>query len=722
MKTASHIQKKLSGMSRVSRSRAALRRQLWMWPILAALVLGAVGWWVQSSVENAMRENLAGGLKTILDADVEALKVWTNDQKAIARAMAHSPAIRPLVQQLVTLSDQKDATPATLIQSPALRQLRALIDSYLENFGFTDFFVLSPSVEVVACKTDAPIKNLKIDGYRRSFVEQVLKDGVGVSRPFRSAVLMPDAKGELKLGVPTIFAAAAVRDEHGKPIAVLSLRIRPEAQFSDILHTARFGESGETYAFSKDGLLLSQSRFDNDLKRLGLLPDLPDSQSILTVEVRDPQVNMMAGQRPSVTRAEQPLTRLAENGVAGGSGVLMDAYRDYRGVPSIGAWRWLPEYGFAVATEVDIDDAFRPLYILRRAIWILLALLVLSGAGILFAMVVVARHQRRAEKAEKEIKQLGQYTLEEKIGEGGMGSVYRARHAFLRRPTAVKMLDMDKVTEGALARFEREVQLTSRLNHPNTIAVYDYGRTPEGVFYYAMEFLQGIDLEDLVQRYGPLPEGRVVRILGQVCGSLAEAHDVGLIHRDIKPANIILSCRAGISDFVKVLDFGLVKAADTDAEAKITQANVTLGTPHYMSPEAVEHPEHVSALSDVYAIGAVGYFLLTGTPVFSGKTIMDICMKHVRAAPDPLSKRLDHPINPGLEALVLRCLAKDPKDRPQSTSALRQALEELDIGNSWTHEDANAWWAEFNARADARSQATVANETIPTGALPSTEK
>src|SRR5262249_32486732 len=245
----------------------------------------------------------------------------------------------------------------------------------------------------------------------------------------------------------------------------------------------------------------------------------------------------------------------------------MEPYRDYRGVLSIGAWKWLPEYGFGVATEVDVADAFRPLYVLRRAIWILLGLLVLSAGAVLCSMIVIARQQRRVEKAEKAIKQLGQYTREEKIGEGGMGAVYRARHAFLRRPTAVKMLSTENVTEEALARFEREVQLTSRLNHPNTIAVYDYGRTPEGVFYYAMEFLQGIDLEDLVEKYGPLPEGRVVRILEQVCGSLAEAHDVGLIHRDIKPANIILSRRAGISDFAKVLDFGLVKAADTDAEA-----------------------------------------------------------------------------------------------------------------------------------------------------------
>jgi hypothetical protein len=508
--------------------------------------------------------------------------------------------------------------------------------------------------------------------------------------------------------------AAPIHDEKGQPVAVLALRMRPEAEFTKILQTARFGYSGETYAFDENGLLLSESRFDDDLKRLGLLPDLPDSRSVLTVSVRNPQVNMMEGERPSLGRTEQPLTNLVAKAISGEGGLVMDPYRDYRGVPSVGASKWLPEYGLGIATEVDVADAFRPLYVLRTAIWALLGLLVVSALAILIFMVVVARQRRRMEKAEQKIKQLGQYTLEEKIGSGGMGSVFRASHAFLRRPTAIKMLNADNVGEGALARFEREVQLTSQLNHPNTIAVYDYGRTPEGVFYYAMEYLQGISLEDLVRQFGPLPDGRVIDILEQVCGSLAEAHGIGLIHRDIKPANIILTTRAGMPDFVKVLDFGLVKAADTDEHAKLTQANVTLGTPYYMSPEAVERPDTITALSDIYAIGAVGYFLLTGSPVFTGKTVMDICMKHVKATPEPPSKRLGRQVTPCLEGLILRCLAKDPKARPQSTRAMMEELAECAPAEAWTHADAEAWWANFKRPAavasDAPTEVTQATE------------
>jgi eukaryotic-like serine/threonine-protein kinase len=702
MSSAKQIGKRLSGAGGLSRSLsatgAALRRRLWVWPVLAALLLGAVGWWVHRSVEDAMREKLAGELTTILNADIEALRVWTKDQEAIARSLARLPALRPAVRELVAAAGRPNAPPGTLLQSRALAEVRAALGPSLDNFGYVDFLVISPSMQVVAARHDV-LMNSYLEGYRRSFAEKVLAGPASVSRPFRSTLLLPDARGELKAGVPTMFVAAAVPDEQGQPLAVLALRMRPEAAFTSILQTARFGYSGETYAFAENGLLLSQSRFDGDLKRLGLLADLPDAQSILTVEARDPQVNMMEGRRPSLSRADQPLTRLVAKAASGAGGVEMAPYRDYRGVPSVGACQWLPEYGFGVATEVDVADAFRPLYVLRRAIWGLFGLLVLSAGGVYGAMLVVARQRRRAERAEKAVKQLGQYTLEEKIGAGGMGSVYRARHAFLRRPTAVKMLSGEKVTEAALARFEREVQLTSRLNHPNTIAVYDYGRTADGVFYYAMEYLEGVNLEDLVKKCGALPEGRAVGILRQVCGSLAEAHEIGLIHRDVKPANIFLTHRAGIPDFVKVLDFGLVKAANAEEEAKLTQANVTVGTPYYMSPEAVEHPDAVTALSDVYAIGAVGYFLLTGTPVFSGKTVMDVCMKHVRAVPDPPSKRAGRVFTPGVEALVLRCLAKSPGDRPPGARALMEELAQCEPSPAWARADAEAWWSAFKKAA-----------------------
>jgi hypothetical protein len=356
MNTATHVRKQLSGTGGTTQSlgatRAALRRHLWIWPVLAALLLGGVGWWIHHSVEVAMREELAGQLTTILNADVEALRTWTRDQEANARSLAMLPALRPAVHDLVALADRPDDLP----QAPALANARALLNPFVDNYGYVDFFVVSPSMRIVADKNGALLKST-LEGDHQAFAKKALSGTAAVSRPSRSIALLPDAKGELKPGQPTMFVAAPVRDEAGKPFAVLAFRVRPEKEFSEILRTARFGYSGETYAFSETGLLLSQSRFDDNLKRLGLLPDVADAQSILTVEVRDPGVNMMEGGRPSQGRAEQPLTKLASKAVSDGGGVVMEPYGDYRGVPSVGACQWLPEQGFGVATEVDVADA-----------------------------------------------------------------------------------------------------------------------------------------------------------------------------------------------------------------------------------------------------------------------------------------------------------------------------------------------------------------------------
>jgi serine/threonine protein kinase len=278
-----------------------------------------------------------------------------------------------------------------------------------------------------------------------------------------------------------------------------------------------------------------------------------------------------------------------------------------------------------------------------------------------------------------------------------MGSVYLARHAMLRRPTAVKLLDPEKMSANSSARFEREVQLTSQLNHPNTITVYDYGRTSEGIFYYAMEFLEGITFHDLIGEYGALPEARVVHLLRQLCGSLAEAHASGLIHRDVKPANLILTSRGGVYDLVKVLDFGLVKAFGNEQDDRLTANHALTGTPSYMSPEAISHPDTIDVRTDIYAVGAVGYFLVTGTPVFSGNGLIELCRKHIQEQPELPSKRLGKPVSAKFEQLLLECLAKKREDRPASAAVLLEALETLKPEPPWTRVDAQAWWKNFNA-------------------------
>jgi len=361
----------------------------------------------------------------------------------------------------------------------------------------------------------------------------------------------------------------------------------------------------------------------------------------------------------------------------------------------------------SVASVVDAEKALSLGPAVYVAIWA--ALGVTCTSTISYVIYGLRLEVRKAMR-------LGQYLLEKKIGEGGMGVVYRASHAMLRRPTAIKLLT--GTTGHAVERFEREVQLTARLTHPNTIAVFDYGRTPDGVFYYAMEYLEGITLDDLVQDHGPQPPARVVHLLVQICGALEEAHAAGLVHRDIKPANVMLTERGGQKDIVKVLDFGLVKEQVAATKLTTSSLNAVLGTPHFMAPEAILDPQSVDARTDLYALGATAYFLLTGERVFDGTNLVEICSAHLHQSPVAPSERRAY-IPRALEHVVLSCLAKKPEERPRSAYELAEKLSACGLP-AWTREDARAWWSALETSAakppkrksKRRSSAQVLGATV----------
>jgi hypothetical protein len=718
--TPSKIERGTQGVSRVSRSMTIgfvlLRKQLWLWPVLAALMLAAAGLWIRLSVERAAKDELAKSLATILNADVKALQIWMSNHQREAQSLASDPRIRKLTADLTKEAAAVTPDDATsLLQSDVQSEVRQLLKALLAERDYVGYVLLDKGGTIISSNHQELIGKAAPPAYAE-LLARTLVSVRTVSRPFPSTVLLPDESRELRAGVPTMFAAARVNDPTGDAAGALFLRLRPEVEFTQILQVAKSGDTGETYAFDKTGLMLSESRFDEHLRQAGLLPDQPGAKSILTIQLRDPGVDMTTGARPALPRGQQPLTFMAAKAVAGKPAVNadvsvdvnVDGYRDYRGVPVVGAWTWLPEYDFGVATEIDVAEAYRPIYILRRAFWGLFGLLAACGGLILLFSIAMARMQRAAQRAALAARQLGQYQLEEKLGEGGMGVVYRGRHKLLRRPTAIKLLHPDKTTDDAIARFEREVQLTCQLNHPNTVAIYDFGRTPEGIFFYAMEYLEGLNLDTLVAQHGRQTEGRVIHTLTQICGSLAEAHAIGLVHRDIKPANLMLCRRGGMSDVVKVLDFGLVKAVDAQKQATLTAANVVMGTPNFMSPESFENPDFVGPASDLYAVAAVGYFLLTGTAPFSGQSAIEICMHHVKTPPQPPSERVGVPINADLEGVLLRGLAKKPADRFSTAADFAEALAACVSASQWTARQADAWWI-------AHSAGLTATQPIPGG-------
>lgn len=327
--------------------------------------------------------------------------------------------------------------------------------------------------------------------------------------------------------------------------------------------------------------------------------------------------------------------------------------------------------------------------------------------------------------AVRNARQLGSYQLLEKLGAGGMGEVWRAQHRMLGRPAAIKTIKPQLTADrgGAVhsariaARFEREAQVTAALESPHTVSLYDFGISDDGVFYHVIELLRGMDLEKVVQKFGPLPPERVAFLLDQMCDSLDDAHRNGLVHRDVKPANIFLTHRGRRFDFIKVLDFGLVKLASpggvSTSDKLATTDNEIHGTPAYMAPEMASGEDAIDGRTDIYGLGCVAYFLLTGKLVFDAPSAMKMIIAHASRTPEPPSAHAPHPVPSALERIIMSCLAKDPKDRPDCALTLAEMLAAENLAAAWTPDRARAWWAE-NLPELARSEraaTTIAHQS-----------
>lgn len=679
-----------------------LRGRFWIWPLAAGAVVLVTGMFFEGSLRSSARELRQVYLQTLLDTESESLLHWMSGQEANVRLLAADPEFRGAVESLMVRSDLGELKALELARLEEAKALNAAFASFDLYLGYEDFLVLDAGFRVVASSVEEKL-GLVITPGEWGVGGDIAGVGATVTLPRVSRALVTDSEGVVRAGMPVMYVLAPVKTRQGEVLALLACRLDPAREFSEVLELSRFGDTGEAYALNREGYMISRSRFEGECKALGLIPDLPQSTSILSLKLLDPGMDLrLGGRRPS--RDGLPLTRLAEAATrramagdevereeAGDGGVDVEGYRNYRGVEVVGAWRWLDAYGLALAVEVEQAELKEPYAVLRRATWAAYGVLVLGAVGLGVLSRWVASLQLRL---ARESRRLGQYDLGEEIGRGSNGRVFKAVHKYLRRPVAVKLLDDGKEDRESVARFEREVQATSRLTHPNTVVVYDYGRTEEGLFYYAMEYLEGLSLDRLVERFGPLGEGRVIWILRQACMALAEAHERGLVHRDIKPANLFLTRRGGMADVVKVLDFGLVKGVGPQSGVTQTVSESLVGTPQFLSPEGILRPDEVDARSDLYSLGAVGFFLLTGTPVFTAEDLGELLAGHGSMTPDSPSERRGSAVDAGLEAVMLQCLEKNPGLRPVSARELEKRLAGCAGVVGWSQEDADRWWRE----------------------------
>lgn len=703
-------------------------RNAWIIPLIAAAIIAFMGLWSRGRVGAELRSGLSDELKTIVHANSTAVEIWLENQKRLVSLLATDPEVQDCINLVL---DEYDANPtldiADLIQfpSPSLLvgqiEFSRVVGNRMLVLRYPDAFLMSSNGFVIA-ESAQQKKWLGVRFFQEEAhpYRQALAQGQPViltyeHSGFPSFPKKASIPGEsLTFPEVSMHVLVPIFDHQGQARALLGVVLDSAREFSRILSVARKGLSGESYAFDSHGRMLSSSRFDALMQGLGLIRDA--GQNLV---LHDPGKPLSQASDVPADLSQRPLTYFVEQATVGQeNGIQIEGVRDYRGVQVVGGWKWFPQYQFGIVSQIDQEEACRSLQVLSLVFICLFLTMILFALGLGWVSWFHMTSGRRLDLLQLNARQLGNYTLQEKIGQGGMGVVYRACHALLRRETAIKLLSPEVANGLEIARFEKEVQLTCRLTHPNTVQVYDYGHTPDGIFYYAMEYLPGINLQDMVVDFGPQSDAHVIYILTAVCESLHEAHSLGLIHRDIKPPNILVCERGGLPEVVKVLDFGLAREFKPGMHLSISgkKSHSPTGTPNFMSPESIINADHVNHLSDIYAIGALGIYLLTGEYLFPhAETSEAICQAQMTEIPANASSRLNRPVCPVLESTLMLCLAKNPLERWQSIWDVFSNLQRSPEASRWGITQRAEWWA--NAHGDSSHSTPAAMdepESLPT--------
>ncbi|MDQ3025401.1 MAG: serine/threonine protein kinase [Pseudomonadota bacterium] len=661
------------------------QRRFWLIldAMLAALVVVAlIGGWAYLQVRGSLRDLRAAGMVSLLEAETRGLQLWIEEKQRDAERWASTPEMQREGAALAARGSACEAAHQRAFQNQ--------IAPYAAGEEVVAFNLMTADGRIIASSQPDYCGRVVSEAFMRRLAP------VFQGRTVFVAPLME----EERLGqfappsrAPLVWVEAPIRAHDGTVVAAIGFGRIAAERFAKLLALTASGTSRDAYAFDGDARILTETRYGGELAVKGVVA--AGRLAPLGMAVRDPGGNLLAGHQPAAPPIDWPLTALADAALAHREaleGVLLEPYRNYRGAEVIGAWRWLVHAQLAVAVEIEADEAYGPLEYLQLAFSVLAALVLISMTAAASTSLWAMREKLR------EARRVGAYRIEREIGTGGMSHIYLAHHTHLKRPAAVKILKSHLATDEAVARFQREAQLCSQLAHPNTIEIYDYGTTREGQWYYAMEYLRGASLEEIVRRQGPMPAARVVHALRQACGSLKEAHDRGWVHRDVKPSNLMLCVRGGEHDVLKVLDFGLIKQVRNPDTRDITQYSRILGTPLYMAPERLRNPADADARADIYALGAVAWFALAGRPAFEAQTDHDIVYRVMNEMAPSLATGAVQGVPAALESLVARCLAKEREARPTDIEEVRRTLDDIAVALPWGEADARAWWAAHGAQ------------------------
>ncbi|QEG39765.1 serine/threonine protein kinase [Roseimaritima ulvae] len=665
-------------------SHARLRRWL---PLLLSLIVALPSlmaiYGVERKAESSLQSLRYSQLEILGDTAAMAVREWAEGKIAIVQSWARTPQLQHNVSQLVELARQ-DQYREALVESSA----RAEIHKQMVALGGQDVryvFWNRNGTTLASWQADAGDVGQRMPA----------AGSIELARAFAGETLLhkPDRITEPTVGfiaeqdVPLMWLVTPIRDPQGRTQAVMLVRgIGLYRELTAIFDELDFEDSGDTYAVDDRGWIRTELRHTERLRGTGLLP-ADATSAALYLRAGDPG-HPLSRRRPlTADAATLPLTIAVSRAAARQSGQTVTPYRNYQGVEVVGAWRWLPELEMGAVSEISVQEAFATLTWLRWSLLGLAAVLTCSAAVAGFVV-----DQRFREVRQNEAEQFGRYELLDELGSGGMGVVYRARHQFMKRPAALKVIRPDREGQESRLRFDREVQLAAGLRSPHSVSIFDYGWTNDGRAYCAMEMLEGLTVHQAVSRAGKMPAGRVLHLLMHVCDSLAEAHRRGLVHRDVKPRNIMLSPRGECCDWAVLFDFGLAKPTEPDHQLFHTQERVWAGTPMFMAPERFRSPGRTDPRSDIYSLGAVGYFMLAGREPFSEIDPSGLFELILTSSPTPLEKLLEQSDVQPLAALLQQCMHKQVEQRPQSADELYAQLAKLRDQFPWTRQTATRWW------------------------------
>ncbi|MCS7470714.1 protein kinase [Stieleria sp. ICT_E10.1] len=653
----------------------------WLW-LATILPTALIGWWTYTNVEASLRRSTANELSGVADAVRISVDQFLDDQSRLTESWTRHRELRDAIIALVQTSEQDDSVDA-LRDAPGAKQIRAALVAQSKQ----------PDIKyVVWDRTGKVLASWLVDG--ADVGGNVAPDGAanlaramrGETVLFGPEILIADESGvQPETRLPVMAEILPIRDDNGRVVATIMIRGFGMYDALDRIFREASNAGGlDVYAVNANGIMVTNSPRAVDWLTL----DASDNDSVsCRLRVSDPGTSAAsAAQLAGLVRRTQPLTYSVAAASSGQSGSQLAPYRNYAGMDVVGGWRWVNRWNLGIVVERTAPSAF------ATAQTVSLGFVALGIILTFTAMTAAGRIARRTAIAQAAVHPLSRYELITELGSGGMGVVYRAKHGQLGRDTALKVLRGDRDNLEDRLRFDREAKLAASLSNPHTVTIYDYGRGDEGEAYCVMEFLKGITLYDVVARSGFQPIGRALFILRQVCDSLGEAHKLGLVHRDIKPQNIMLSLDASVGDWAVVFDFGLAKPLQPDADSYQTAETIWAGTPMYMAPERYREPNNIDPRSDIYSVGCIAYFLLSGRPPFIECDPESLFALVLTEQPISIGVHRDQDVPEPIVALVKKCMAKSVEDRFSTIDELALELDRLIAMHPWSVEEARSWW------------------------------